>query len=245
MHRPRGGRFAPPPVTDLVISRRRLFDRLAARSTVVVVGPAGYGKSLLLSSWLAEAPPEGVVAWLTLDPSDQDPGRLAADLLTALRTPWAGSLADSLERLEDPPLFADRLAFIDALHQALFDGDQVLTLVLDDVQHLTGAPRALELVDHFIAWAPPSTRVVLASRSMPHLRLQRLRLDGRLELVEHTDLAFTREETAGAVGAWGLGLGPDAVAELHELSQGWPAATRLAVLAVRSGVRTDLRPGAS
>ncbi|HSF97151.1 MAG TPA: LuxR C-terminal-related transcriptional regulator [Ornithinibacter sp.] len=223
-----------------MISRHRLFDRLTARSTVVVVGAAGYGKSLLLSSWLAEAPPDGVVAWLTLDPSDQDPGRLAADLLTALRTPWSGSLGDSLERLEDPPLFADRLAFVDELHQTLVDEGQVLTLVLDDVQHLAAAPRALELVDHFIAWAPPSTRVVLAARSMPHLRLQRLRLEGRLELVEHTDLAFTREETAVAVGAWGLGLGPDAVAELHALCQGWPAATRLAVLAVRSGVRTDL-----
>ncbi len=113
--------------------------------------------------------------------------------------------------------------------------------MLDDVQELTGSPRALEMVDHFIAWAPPSTRVVLASRSMPHLRLQRLQLEGRLELVERTDLAFTREETAAAVGAWGLGLGPDAVAELHELTQGWPAATRLAVLAVRTGARTDLR----
>jgi LuxR family transcriptional regulator, maltose regulon positive regulatory protein len=119
--RPRGGRFAPPPVTEQVISRRRLFDHLAARSTLVVVGAAGYGKSLLLSSWLAESPPDGVVAWLTLDPSDQDPGRLAADLLTALRTPWAGSLGESLARLEDPPLFADRLAFIDALHQTLFE----------------------------------------------------------------------------------------------------------------------------
>ncbi len=241
MHRSRGGRFAPSPLTETVISRSRLIDRLAARATVVVLGPAGYGKSLLLSSWLAQATPDGVVAWLTLDSSDQDPGRLAADLLLALQTPWAGSLGGSLEHLEDPPLFADHLAFIEALHQTLLDEDVVLTLVLDDVHHLNTSPRALELVDHFIAWAPPSTRVVLASRSMPHLRLQRLRLAGRLELVEPTDLAFTREETAIACGAWGWGLGPDAVAELQELTQGWPAATRLAVLAVRSGARTDLR----
>ena len=213
MHRPRGGRFAPSPLTGQVIIRRRLFERLAAPPAVVVLGPAGYGKSLLLSTWLAEATPEGVVAWLTLDPSDQDPGRLAADLLTALRTPIAGSLGGSLQHLEDPPLFADRFAFIDALHETISDEDLALTLVLDDVQHLTGAPRALELVDHFIAGAPTSTRIVLSSRSMPHLRLQRLRLDGRLELVEHTDLAFTREETATAVGAWGVDLGPDDVAE--------------------------------
>ena len=207
VQRPRGGRFSPSPLTGQVISRRRLFDRLAARSTVVVLGPAGYGKSLLLSSWLAEAPPDGVVAWLSLDPSDQDPGLLAADLLTALRTPWSGKLGESLERLEEPPLFADHLAFIEALHQTLFDEDAVLTLVLDDVQHLSGSPRALELVDHFIAWAPPSTRVVLASRSMPHLRLQRLRLEGRLELVErHRPGLHARGDRHGRRGL-GAGAG--------------------------------------
>lgn len=35
---------------DEVISRRRLFDRRKARSTVVVVGSAGYGQSVLLVS---------------------------------------------------------------------------------------------------------------------------------------------------------------------------------------------------
>ena len=73
VQRPRGGRFAPPPLTDLVVVRRRLFDRLALPSTVLVLGPAGYGKSLLLSSGLAENPPGGTVAWLTLDASDRDP----------------------------------------------------------------------------------------------------------------------------------------------------------------------------
>ena len=210
---------------------------------MAVVGPAGYGKSLLISSWLAEAPPPGAVAWLTVDPSDADPGRLAADLLAALRSPCAGSLGPAIGGLQAPPAFADHLAFVDALHQALLEDDAALTLVLDDVQNISGSPRALAMVDRFLAWAPPATRVVLASRSMPHLRLQRLRLEDRLELVEPTDLAFTWEETAVAVGAWGLGLGPDAVVALHTMTQGWPAATRLAVLALRAGGRTDL-PGA-
>ncbi|MGO4603966.1 hypothetical protein [Terrabacter sp. 2YAF2] len=57
------------------------------------------------------------------------------------------------------------------------DEEIALTLVLDDLQHLDGSGRALEMLDHFMTWAPPSSRVLLASRSMPRLRLQKLRLD--------------------------------------------------------------------
>ena len=235
-----GRRFAPPPVTAQIIRRERLYDRLAVRPAALVLGSAGYGKSMLLASWLDAMPPAGVVAWLALGASHQDAGRLAADLLAALRTPVAGSLGGSLGALEAPPAFADHLAFIDSIHQGLFDAEIPLTLVLDDVQHLAGSARALAVVDHFIAWAPPSTRVVLASRSMPGLRLQRLRLEDRLEFIGHADLAFTEEETASAVRSWGVQLGADVVAELHALTQGWPAAVRMAVLAMRAGARRDV-----
>ena len=43
---------------------------------MVVAGTAGYGKSSLVSSWLAQCEPSGAVAWLTIDASDQDVGRL-------------------------------------------------------------------------------------------------------------------------------------------------------------------------
>ena len=64
MYAPATAAIKPPSVTstprgnatwafhelDEVISRRRLFDRRKARSTVVVVGSAGYGQSVLLVS---------------------------------------------------------------------------------------------------------------------------------------------------------------------------------------------------
>ena len=138
-------------------------------------------------------------------------------------------------------MFADHLAFVDALQEALADEEVALTLVLDDLQHLAGSPRALEMVDHFLAWAPallqgPARLTVDATAAAPEAAS---RWSARARQLR--DLAFTHEETATAVGRWGLGLGPDAVAELHTLTQGWPAATRLAVLAVRAGARTDLR----
>lgn len=243
MSLPKGGRYAPPPCSAQIIPRDRLFSRLAARPTVVVMGTAGLGKSTLISSWLAQSPPEGAVAWLTLDPSDCDPGRLAADLLAALQTTASGPLRESFRNLEAPPMFADRFSFVDSVHEALFEAEVPLTLVLDDVHQISTSSTALEMLDHFLVWAPSSTRVVLAARSIPGLRLQRLRLEDRLELVRPEDLAFTLEETSAALRIWGLDPSSESVEELHQLTHGWPAGVRLALLAKRAGVRRNL-PGA-
>ena len=235
MRLPKGGRYAPPPSSAQVIPRDRLFARLAVRPTVVVLGTAGYGKSMLVSSWLVQSPPEGAVAWLTLDPSDCDPGRLAADLLAALQAATSGPLGESFRNLEAPPPFADRFSFVDSIHEALFDAEVPLTLVLDDVHQISTSSSALEMLDHFLLWAPSSTKVVLAARSLPGLRLQRLRLEDRLELVRPEDLAFTPEETSAAVRIWGLDLSDEIVEELHQLTHGWPAGVRMALLARSAG----------
>jgi LuxR family maltose regulon positive regulatory protein len=75
--------------------------------------------------------------------------------------------------------------------------------------------------------------------------LQRLRLEDRLELVSHRDLAFTAEETAAAVSAMHVDLSPDEIGNLHRVTQGWPAAVRMALLAMtvggQRGLALDLR----
>ena len=228
-------RLAAPVSANGIIPRSRLFDRLSSRPVIVVAGMAGYGKSCLVSSWLTEREPPGSIAWLTLDVGDQDPGRLASDLLAALRASRGQALTTALEGLHAPPLFADPLRFVDSMQEALYDSAAPLTLVLDDVQHVSSSNRALEIIDHFLQWAPTSARVILSGRTVPPLRLQRLRLEDRLEFVSHRDMAFTSQETAAAVAEWDVRLSPDGCAALHEATQGWPAAVRMAALTSRPG----------
>jgi LuxR family maltose regulon positive regulatory protein len=196
-----------------------LFARFAAKSTVAVIGSAGYGKSALVASWLAQSGPGDAVAWLTLDRSDCDPGRLAADLLAALQSPASGRLGRSLLTFEAPPIFADRLAFVDALHEALFEADIPLTLVLDDLQEISRSQTAREMIDYLMLWMPAHVRTVIIARALPPLRLQRLRLAGRLELITHRDLAFTLPETAEAVRGWDPEIDQDAIEGIHQLDQ--------------------------
>jgi LuxR family maltose regulon positive regulatory protein len=76
-----------PPIRPELISRQRLIERLNAGlngSLTLVSGPAGFGKTTLVSEWLASCPQPA--AWLSLDEGDNDPARFLAYLITALRT---------------------------------------------------------------------------------------------------------------------------------------------------------------
>ena len=65
--------YLPPP-RPAVVRRPRLIERLNAglhRKLTLVAAPAGFGKTTLLSEWLARC--GRAVAWLALDEGDNDP----------------------------------------------------------------------------------------------------------------------------------------------------------------------------
>ena len=65
-----------------VIRRPRLDSRLTVAelpALTVVSAPAGFGKTTLLTSWLAESHVADMsAAWISLDTADNDPGRAFA-----------------------------------------------------------------------------------------------------------------------------------------------------------------------
>src|SRR5918995_221798 len=59
-----------------LVSRRRLIERLdqqTDRKLTLVSAPAGFGKTTLLTEWLAAPASEWAVGWVSLDPGDNDP----------------------------------------------------------------------------------------------------------------------------------------------------------------------------
>jgi len=81
LHVPRGGR-------GLVV-RQRLRERLSAgtgSALTLISAPAGFGKTTLLTEWLASVPPGGLsVGWLSLDEADNDPSLFWKYVVAALR----------------------------------------------------------------------------------------------------------------------------------------------------------------
>src|SRR5438552_9737071 len=76
-----------PRLRPNVVSRPRLIERLNEglhRKLTLISAPAGFGKTTLVSAWVAGC--DRRVAWLSLDEGDNDPTRFLIYLVAALRT---------------------------------------------------------------------------------------------------------------------------------------------------------------
>ena len=230
---PRHARMTVPVTSSGVIDRPRLIPLLDGWPVSVLAGMAGFGKSTLLSATVARHQLRGAALWLTLDESDRDPVRLVSDLLSAAGLAGIDDLTAAVAPLRTSSLRAEPLALVDALLEALYDTAEPLLLALDDVHHLAGSRSSSAIVNHLLRWAPANMRIAIGARVVPPLRLQRLRLDGRLSYLAHDQLSFSPDETALAVEASGLDLDQVTVGSIHEATGGWPAGVRMAILAAR------------
>ena len=87
------------------MQRARLTDRLRADGgdgprLVLVAAPAGFGKTTLLTQWLAAARAQRRVAWLALDEGDADLRPFLTHLVAAIQTVEPEAGAEALALLE-------------------------------------------------------------------------------------------------------------------------------------------------
>jgi LuxR family transcriptional regulator, maltose regulon positive regulatory protein len=207
-----------------VISRPRLFGRLAVQARVSVVSaPPGSGKTVLLRSWISWAGVAGSAAWVAAGRGERDPQRFWLSVLAALRQTAAGS---ALVRAVTAAPDLDGWVITERLLADMAPLDDQLWLVVDDVHELS--PEALRQLELLIMRAPSGLRFVLATRHDVRLGLHRLRLEGELAEVREPDLRFTVAEARELFAAAGVDL-PDP-APLVERTEGWAAGLRLAAL---------------
>ena len=226
------GKFLPPGRPVTLVARPALHDRLTAgagQRLTVVLGSAGAGKSVLLSSWASARPP-GVTSWLSCDEADANPVRFWTGFIEASRVIEPGFGADAADLLAlDGVVSADLTASI-ANDAAKLPGGSAI--IVDDYHYAaTAVARAMtDLVEH---WPSRAAQLVLASRADPPLRLHRLRLAGELCELRDRDLHFSLAESGDLLSNFGIQVGPSDLELLHERSEGWAAALQMAALSLR------------
>jgi LuxR family maltose regulon positive regulatory protein len=212
-----------------VICRTRLHQLLdaGARSRLIlVVAPAGYGKTVLAATWLPAAAGRRA-GWVSLDRGEDEPSRFWAYVLAAIEAADAGfQLPGGLAAQPGTGQVGETLApLVNAL--AGLGGD--LVLVLDDY-HLITDPRIHAGVAFLIDQAPPRLHLVILARCDPPFPLARWAASGELTQARTRDLAFTAGEMTLFLDRQQVALPADLRPALFTRLGGWAAALRLVTL---------------
>jgi LuxR family maltose regulon positive regulatory protein len=222
-----------PRLRPNAVSRPRLLERLNEglhRKLTLIAAPAGFGKTTLVSAWVAGC--DRQVAWLSLDAGENDPTLFLTYLVAALQTiaPTIGEgVLGVLQASQPPPTEAILVALLNEI-TTLPDH---FVLVLDDYHLIDAKPVDIALT-YLVEHLPPQMHLVIATREDPDLPLARLRARGHLTELRATDLRFTASEAAGFLTqVMGLNLSTEDIAALEDRTEGWIAGLQLAALSMQ------------
>jgi LuxR family maltose regulon positive regulatory protein len=232
--------YIPPPRPNLV-PRPSLVQRLEeglhlGHKLTLLSAPAGFGKTTLLSEWMAGC--GRPVAWVSLDEGDNDLAHFLTYLVVALQTIQGNLGHGLLAALQSPEAINVEAVLTTLINETASLPDR-LTLVLDDYHVIESQP-----VDHALTFTldhlPVNMHLVIASRIDPSLPLSRLRAGGQMTEIRAADLRFTLDEVATFLDkATGLDLSAENVAALESRTEGWIAGLQLAALSMQGLQRSD------
>ena len=214
-----GMRIARPAVAEAVAAE-------LARTSLVLVADAGFGKTTALQDGLAAG--DLRAAWVACERAHREPGRLLAAVIDALRAAVPG-VADVLHERLAGGLAAEAVAAL--AREAAVECDRLLAdplvLVLDDAEVLAGAPALDDVVAQLLV-TDGQLRLAIASRRPLELPLARLRAAGRIAELGAGRLAFDAGECAALLR---LRRGEDPTTEeiagVQRTTEGWPLGVAL------------------
>ena len=226
-----------PPLRPDAIPRPRLIQRLDRGlhgKLTLVSAAAGFGKTTLVSAWIADC--GRPAAWLSLDEADSDPVRFLRYVVAALGT-VAPELGESaLAALNSPQPPGPETVLTGLLNEIAALPTPFL-LVLDDY-HVLDAPPVDQALAFLLDHQPPQMHLVITTREDPPLPLARLRARGQMTELRAADLRFTPDEAAGFLTqGMGLALSAAEVEALEARTEGWIAGLQMAALSLQG--RTD------
>ena len=213
------------PSAAAVTPRERLFAALDARrraSMLWVHGPAGCGKTALVSSYLDARGSNGI--WYQVDPGDADPASLCLYLGAAVNGDGRSLPLFTAEYRSEPQAFARHY------FRSLFDAlEPPFLLVFDNYHELGTEGPVHDMVREAAAELPADGCVVVLSRTPPPPAFIRMRANRELEVLDWDALRLNREESDAIVRSHQGGAAPAMLEALYERTGGWAAALILAL----------------
>lgn len=218
-----------PILLDLV--RKGLQGKVS-----IISAPAGYGKSTLLAQALEQYPHP--CAWINLDKEENDPIRFWHLFFMAIRQIAPLLISQSTELLHYVNE-NDWAPLIASISQELQKADSPLLIVFDDF-HVIHHPQILYMIDLLIRQTPDTIHFVISSRSIPDLKIGKLRALGQVMEMDESNLRFTGEEVAAFYKtAFDIHLTSQQLTNILKHTEGWIAGLYLVGMVISKSETPD------
>jgi ATP/maltotriose-dependent transcriptional regulator MalT len=197
----------------------RMLDESRAR-IILLVAPAGYGKTTLAHEWLDERQ----ATWYRCGPASADVAALAVGLATATSeiVPGAGDRMRQRLRATDRPE-EDASILAEMLAEDLAEWPEDAWLVIDDY-HFAMESSASELFATNLLAGMSSVRLLITSRRRPRWSTARRRVYGEVFELGRESLTMSAGEAHEVLADH------DDVSNVVQQAAGWPAVLGLAAL---------------
>jgi LuxR family transcriptional regulator, maltose regulon positive regulatory protein len=233
-------KVVPPRMPPGLIDRPRLLalvEQAQRKQLILVRAPAGFGKSSLAIVWAEKLRQLGSrVAWLALDADDDEPARFLHYVVHSLRRA-CNSVGVAALGLTSETFLVPSETIVTTLINELAEIEDDVYLFLDDYHRI--ADRAIhDALWFFLSHAPSHFHLVILSRSAPPLPLAALRAQNQLLEIGSEGLRFDLDETREFLQhECTAALPPSGYKMLHNATEGWAAALRIAASSLAHGNR--------
>jgi ATP/maltotriose-dependent transcriptional regulator MalT len=220
-------RLFKPQVKEGVILRSRLLNKMEDnfyKPVHIIVGPAGYGKSVLMSQYLNYC--EAQYCWISLDPDCNDVRTFIHYLGTSIQL----VSPDSGKKLIEAAL-ANELIQISELGQLIANEleliDQDLVIVLDDYYFICNG-EVHDLITEVLRNFPSRHKIAFLSRFDPLLNLHEFYAYDRVNEIRMRDLRFNLEEIKTlSECVTSIKFETEILQKILNISEGWVVPIRL------------------
>lgn len=230
-------KFNIPDFGKNQIKRKRLLDKLRKNENcklITVTACAGYGKTSLISSWLAYRIKKQKVIWLTLDDEDNDEELFWSYLLMSFyRNTWVTSEM----RQRSDKILCNSIPF-SRLHITYLINDinelgMQMTMVLDDLGVIRNKKIIADL-EFLIRNLPSNAHIVLSGREALDIGLARYKASCNVLEISGEELSFTQEETILFFKSiLNINLSIEEYNKVSHIFEGWIAGMQLMALAFK------------
>jgi LuxR family maltose regulon positive regulatory protein len=212
------------------VAPRRILDLGLTGPIILVDAPAGWGKTTAVASWVRGQ--DRPTAWLSLDPTDDEPVRFWTYLIEATRAVRPGFGDTALELVRSPGTGLLTAALPALVNELTAETESGLVLVLDDYHVILNNDihaGMIFLLEHLI-----NAHVVIITRADPPFPLPRWRARAALTELRIDDLRFDSEDAEQLFNTLlGRELDEGSLRGLCDRTEGWAAGLVLAALSIR------------